>query len=144
MKLNNKGFTLVELLGVIVLLAIVMTIAVPSIMTVSKNIKKNMLETKIDLILEDAKLYGQDRISTIYNETTKHESYPCIKVKIGDLLDGGYLSSDKEDDEAGYVVNPVDNSSLNEKNIILYVKHKRVVATMADEELDGTEEKTCG
>ena len=37
--MKNKGFTLVELLATIVLLAIVTTIAVPSIMGISNNVK---------------------------------------------------------------------------------------------------------
>ena len=77
MKMNNKGFTLVELLGVVVLLAVITTIAVPSIMSISHNIKEKMLETKLDLILEDAKLYGQDRISTIAKNTTKYTKENC-------------------------------------------------------------------
>ena len=40
---NKKGFTLVELLAVIVILGLVAVIAVPASMTVSDGIKKNML-----------------------------------------------------------------------------------------------------
>ena len=150
MKLNNQGFTLIELLGVIVLLAVITTIAVPSVMGISRKLKQNMLETKIDLILEDAKLYGQDYLSTISgsskNITLDSKSYPCISVSIGELVEAGYLTEDEEVDptQDKKILNPVDNTYLDDYNIILYYKNKRVVSTMADEDLDGTPEKTCG
>ena len=143
MKLDNKGFTLVELLAVIVLLAVIGTLAIPSIMGVSSKVKKNLLDTKIDLILDDAKLYGQDRITDVAEQTTTYQGRSCKTITVQTLLDSGYLSSDKDDAASGYIVNPVDNSSLNDKQIILYIKNKRVVAVMADDDLDGTAENSC-
>lgn len=132
--MNKKGFTLVELLAVVVLLAVITTIAVPAVIGISNNIKKNMLETKLDLILEDAKLYGQDNMSTFSNSSKDYNSNPCITISVEDLLDEGYLTKDKDDSAAGYIINPVDNSSLNGKDIILYLKNKRVVAVFEDAE----------
>lgn len=43
MKNNKKGFTLVELLAVIVVLAIIITIAVPGTIAVSNKIKKECI-----------------------------------------------------------------------------------------------------
>lgn len=48
MKLNNKGFTLVELLAAMVILAAIMAIAVPNIMGILNN-------SKADAYVEDAK-----------------------------------------------------------------------------------------
>jgi len=144
---NNKGFTLIELLAVIVLLAVITTLAVPSIMNISKKTKENMLETKLNLIKEDAKLYGQDHLGELSNQTTtikingEIKAYPCQVITIGYLLEKNYLTSDKDDAAAGYIVNPVDNSSLNDKKIILYLKNKRVVATYEEETVN---DKTTG
>jgi len=143
MKLNNKGFTLVELLAVIVLLAVITTIAVPSIMGVSSNIKKNLLETKLDLIIEDAKLYGQDHMSEIAKNSTTYDSHKCSTITVKYLVEQGYLTEDEDDIDAGYIINPVDNTSLDNQSIILYIKNRRVVAVMADADLDGTAEKSC-
>ena len=145
---NNKGFTLIELLAVIVLLAVITTLAVPSIMNISKKTKENMLETKLNLIKEDAKLYGQDHLNELWHQTqTLHingsydTSMTCKVITIGYLLEKNYLTSDKDDAAAGYIVNPVDNSSLNDKKIILYLKNKRVVATYEEETVN---DKTTG
>lgn len=144
MKLNKSGFTLIELLGVIVLLAVITTVAVPSAWGIARKLKQNMLETKIDLILEDAKLYGQDHLSEIAQKPSKFNSlYSCTVVSIQNLVDLGYLSSDKEESGVEYVINPVDNSFLNNEEIIIYIKNKRVVTVMADEDLDTNRDNYC-
>lgn len=49
---NKKGFTLVELLAVIVILAIILAIAVPSITSVTNNARKDSLSASIKLIIK--------------------------------------------------------------------------------------------
>ena len=48
MKKNNKGFTLVELLAVIVILGLLMAIAIPSVTKYITNSRKKTLATSID------------------------------------------------------------------------------------------------
>ena len=53
-KLNKKGFTLVELLAVIVILALLMVVAVSTVGNVQENAKKNALKTEGQKILSTA------------------------------------------------------------------------------------------
>ncbi len=48
---NKKGFTLVELLAVIVILAIILAIAVPSISSMITNSKKSSFEANVKMII---------------------------------------------------------------------------------------------
>jgi len=57
---NKKGFTLIEILVVIVLVALLLGIGIPGVMKISQNMKKRSLNTKLDLVEQAAILYGQD------------------------------------------------------------------------------------
>ena len=53
-KIKETGFTLVELLAVIVILAIILVIAVPKVMTVIEDAKKATLESTVKMIASAA------------------------------------------------------------------------------------------
>ena len=55
--MNKKAFTLVELLAVIVLLALVMMIVVPSLSTLLSNHQNEEYETYLDMMVEYTKVY---------------------------------------------------------------------------------------
>jgi len=57
MKKNNKGFTLVELLAVLVILITILLIAIPSITSSVERNKEKMYNKKIDLIEVAAESY---------------------------------------------------------------------------------------
>lgn len=50
--LDKKGFTLVELLAVIVILAVILAIAVPGISNMTKSAKKSAFEDNVKLIIK--------------------------------------------------------------------------------------------
>ena len=58
---KKKGFTLTEILVVIVLIGVIMAIAIPSVVEVRKRINKRLLSEKKQEILVAAQLYGNDR-----------------------------------------------------------------------------------
>lgn len=70
--MNNRGFTLVEILGVIVLLSIIIVITVPAIGVVSDNVKKSMLKTKIENIEKAAVLYAQEHRENFADSTCSY------------------------------------------------------------------------
>lgn len=57
MKNREEGFTLVELLAVIVILGIIVAIAIPAIGTVITNANEGSTAAENDLILDSARLY---------------------------------------------------------------------------------------
>lgn len=138
-KMNKKGFTLVELLAVIIILSIIVIIAIPSIMGISKSIKENMYNKKIAIIEEAAILYGQDNRRDInLSEQKYNTSYNCINIKVNKLLPV-YLDSDDTysacKNNSKCVVNPKDkNSYLDNENIIIYMRRDRVSAVMKAED----------
>ncbi len=64
-KKDKRGFTLVEILTVLVILSILMAVAVPSIMGISKKLKIRGLESKVEAIEEAAVVYAQNNSNKI-------------------------------------------------------------------------------
>ncbi len=68
--MNKRGFTLVEVLAVIVVIGLILIIAVPNITKVSKQTKLKAYDTKIELIEQAAVYYGMDNKSLILKGQT--------------------------------------------------------------------------
>ena len=49
---NEKGFTLVELLAVLVILAIILAIAIPSITSIVDSTKKSAFESDVKMLIK--------------------------------------------------------------------------------------------
>ena len=56
----KKGFTLVELLSVLGIMALLLLIAVPTYLSVSNNIKENLYESKVKELLLKGESYAED------------------------------------------------------------------------------------
>ncbi len=113
-KKSTKGFTLMEILAVIAIIGIIMLIAIPSILSVSKSIRRRELETKKEALIASAEKYAKENLSEFKGAT-------IMQVPVRTLLYYGYINSDKKCDEViGCVINPVNNSSMN--NEIITVK----------------------
>lgn len=114
--MNNKGFTMVELLATIGVLAIVITIAVPSVISVSKQIKNNMYKARIKLIESNAKLCVED------GKCTPESSGTGDRLYLGKIKERGYLK--KED-----LINPINNKPMDDCFVTITKSGERVSAS---------------
>lgn len=136
--MNKKGFTIIELLGVIVIMAALLAIAVPAVLAIAERMKTNMYCTKLEVLENDARIYGEDNKgylvdvgSDTYEKVKSYDTYSYITV--GKLLEKGYIKSDDIEIDDGKVVDPRDNSeSLNDYVIKVYKKNKRVYSKILD------------
>ena len=93
-KLNKKGFTLVELLAVIVILAIVVGISIPAITSVINNSKNSALGVSVDAaakyLKEQYDVYSVD--STLAETKIVSTWFKSDKVgKVGSVTDAATL-----------------------------------------------------
>lgn len=95
--MRKKGFTLVELLASITILALLALIAIPAISKQIKNGKNDLYNSQIENIKSAALAWGTDNLFKLPEDDT------CITVTLG------YLK------ELGYIDNSVINLNNNEK-----------------------------
>ena len=75
---NNKGFTLVETIAVIIILGVVLSIAVPSITNVVKSTNKNRMISDAETFISEVKEYVES--DTIGN-TPSDNKYTLGNIK---------------------------------------------------------------
>lgn len=95
-KLNNKGFTLVELLAVLVILTAIMGIAIPSISSSLERSKDKQNESRYKILESAAELYVTDYKNTIYKQFGSDNT--CY-IEINEL--NNYLTADEMKDADG-------------------------------------------
>ena len=129
--MNKKGFTLVELLVTVTILALIMIIAIPSIQGISKKIKTKMLETKISEAKEVFLLWAKDNRNCIFkddnscmidkNKCTTNGNIITCTTTMGVLAANSLIDYDGEN--AKYIMNPVDNTDMSKTEIKITIKN---------------------
>ena len=121
--MNNKGFTLTELLASVAILAVISTIAVVSYSKVMKDNKIKQCEQKILFIEKQAIKYLSDNPEFLHNSNSIDIN---INEAINILVDNNYLSNDEEDNDT---INPITESEftgsleLSKTNGLIDVKY---------------------
>ena len=93
---KNKGFTLVEVIMVVVILGIIIGIAVPSYIAVSNNIRSKNYDQKMDNIKSKALEYATDN------------NVESITIPVKALIEEGYLAEENPDNgENEKITNPL-------------------------------------
>ena len=82
--MKNKGFTLAELLGTIVILSAILLIIVPSVTSNIKKSQTNADENTKENIILSAQNWASDNKTILNNKTT-------YNLSLVTLQDGGYL-----------------------------------------------------
>lgn len=155
---NRKGFTLVELLAVVALMAILLTIAAPAVLSFTTRMKSDMFCNKVETIEKSAQMFGQDNMASIIggrddinkcyykSGATSVPVADCLATDVQVLLAKGYLTKEaaKGNDTPDDFFDPRDGRSLKTNNVFVYIVNKRAYAAFVyndqrDAELcDGT------
>lgn len=82
--MNKKGFTLVELLAVIVILAVILTIAVPNMFKIIDKSKQDSYDNQVKMITDAAKKYVVSNNVTIDAENGSY-------ITVAHLVSAGFF-----------------------------------------------------
>ena len=116
--MNEKGFTLVELLAALSILAILVIISVPSFNTVNNQTRSASLENRkkslVETMLNYANKYLIDEIKPEDKKCTNSANDGCcISFSINYMITNGiYYTSEKDNDNKKIEINPVTNKPL--------------------------------
>ena len=103
--MKNKGFTLVELIAVLVVLSLISLIAIPTVNNSLKEYKQKLYDDAIRNLEQSAKNWGADNIGKLPNSVSSNNTmaYPDIdtesefstlQIRIKDLQAEGYIGSE--------------------------------------------------
>ena len=87
MNKRIKGFTLVELLAVIVILSLLLLVTVTTVSSQFKNSKDDLYDTQLNNIKLAAEMWGSD------NKTKLNSISDCVSLTLGYLKDEGYVDA---------------------------------------------------
>ena len=102
--MKKNGFTLAELLGVIILLGVLLVIVVPVVGNSIVQSKQKAYDKQIDTVITSAKNWAADNIDNVDD---------WLQIDIGTLKQEGFLQNKK-------IINPITNEEMNGCVAIIY------------------------
>ena len=149
-KLNNKGFTLVELIATIVLLTLVMSVGKYAIINIINNSKEKDYELFIQQVKDASETYyiecgyasnigaidahdGEIKATPIRKLDEDTEDI-CMELAneltLGKLVTAGFLKANgKNEDGSLVVINPKDKQDISNCQIKISYENNKVVVT---------------
>ena len=119
--MNNKAFTLVELLAIIVILAIIAIITTPNVINLINDSKDSLNKRQKEQILNAARMYGSKNVTYTNDQLSKTE------ITIKDLKDEGYLD-DKD------IKDLKNNTNLENCNIEISWENNQLTYSFEEKE----------
>ena len=124
---KNKGFTLIEILIVVIIIGIIFTIGVTSSLGSSKRLNEKLYNERVDLVLTAAKQFGQAS-TDLFTGTCSYLDEPvsdakCFNISMQSLVDNNYLKAED-------IIDPRDKSSMKDTNIEVQFYYDKVYAVV--------------
>ena len=123
---NKKGFTLAELLGVIVILLLLVLIVTPLLLNYTKKASDSVYDVQIKTIRTSAKEWASDSSNIKLLPTEENE---CIEVSLEKLKEAGYLDYN--------IKNPKTNEKFDDNLTVIIRKEGKSLTYTFNE--DGTQ-----
>ena len=115
MKINNKGFTLVELIAVIVIIAIIAAITTPRVIESFNQGKESSYDIMINNIVTSSKAYYEEcQFGGLTHNGTSCSNEGTINLTLNDLVNTGFLTGTNETAEDGTVTKVIKDPNTKE------------------------------
>ena len=140
--MKKNGFTLVELLAVIVIMILIMTMGSAGIGVLKEGINKSIWNNTVDLIENGAKRFCDDKKTQIMDlDPTSNKCVinsknyaPCLTVTVDDLLMKKYISTKEYNEDKKVIINKTIEKGetgyyVNYAKVYIYVENDVCYAT---------------
>ncbi len=99
--INDKGFTLVEILAVITILSLLMVFVVPNFLSLLNKSKASTIDIQKQMIISAARLYVEDCNNLQNKNVTCNFTVTDGKtiINLNDLISNGYINEVKNKDK---------------------------------------------
>lgn len=118
--MNKKGFTIVELIAVIAVMALLMILVTPTISQLAKNSNEMIANSKVKAIVTAAESFGNDLINEYQlcnSESSSSYLNNRCTISIKELIIEGYLEGEND----SYVmINPVTKKEYDGYVLLCY------------------------
>ncbi len=117
---KKSGFTLVELIAVIMILAVLLIILVPNITKVSTSSKQSLRDSKVRTIVAAGEEYGHDIINDMQACTIDLPTSDLIAkctISLDDLVEKGYMEPENKRNE---IIDPLTNEKMGGTVLLCY------------------------
>ncbi|MDD3341656.1 MAG: prepilin-type N-terminal cleavage/methylation domain-containing protein [Bacilli bacterium] len=112
--MTKKGFTMIELLGVIVVLGLLATIIYPVVNNSINRSKEDLYNVQISSIKSGARSWGADHMADL-----PKEEGTTIKVMLTELQENGYVDEDLQNPKTKEVFDGSIYVTITMKNKVL-------------------------
>ena len=128
--MNAKAFTLIEMLGVIIILAVIATLVTPVITGIINNTKLSTYNQQIENIRQGAKDWAGEHI---FDLPDVGEEALVLNMN-DDLVKNGYIKKDIVNPNTGKPFNNIEVYIINDNGRLLYDIYENGVLLDADNE----------
>ena len=137
---NKKGFTLIEMITVLVLISLIALITITSVTKLLNNSKEKLYENQMEQIESAARLWGADNMLILPNDSTSNvvceyknidscpEDYKKLIIDLKLLQDSGYIGQD--------IKNPKTNKPITNVTIEIEKTGKKLTYNVVSSEED--------
>ena len=128
--MNKKGFTLVELLATIILLAIVLSLSSIAIIGIINSSKEKNYEQLISNIKDSAEVYYQECKYSNNSHISCNLDNNGYNISLGELVRYGYIKGNSKDNNDKFsLVNSYDELDISNCTIRVEYNNGKVVVT---------------
>ena len=114
---KNKGFTLIEIVAVVVVLAIIALLITPVVSKIINTNREKLYDDQIKNIISSAKIWGADNVGQLPGA-----GEAAVVITLKDLQDGGYAKTNLKNPDTNEEFDPMTTiiTITNNNGIINY------------------------